>query len=39
MRSMSPTATIRQLTQRKGPDGNPSVSPDGKRIAYTGNDH
>jgi dipeptidyl aminopeptidase/acylaminoacyl peptidase len=30
---------IRQLTRRKGPDGNPSVSPDGKRIAYTGNDH
>ena len=24
---------------RKGPDGNPSVSPDGKRVAYTGNDH
>ena len=30
---------IRQLTRRKGPDGNPTVSPDGKRIAYTGNDH
>jgi dipeptidyl aminopeptidase/acylaminoacyl peptidase len=30
---------IRQLTSRKGPDGNPSVSPDGKLIAYTGNDH
>jgi len=30
---------IRQLTNRKGPDGNPSVSPDGKLIAYTGNDH
>ena len=29
---------IRQLTQRKGPDGNPSISPDGKRVAYTGND-
>ncbi len=29
---------IRQLTTRKGPDGNPAVSPDGKRIAYTGND-
>ena len=30
---------VRQLTRRKGPDGNPTVSPDGKRIAYTGNDH
>jgi dipeptidyl aminopeptidase/acylaminoacyl peptidase len=30
---------IRQLTRRKGPDNNPSVSPDGKRIAYTGYDH
>src|SRR5512145_1128187 len=29
---------IRQLTRRKGPDGNPSVSPDGKRVAYTGYD-
>ena len=29
---------IRQLTSRKGPDGNPSISPDGKRVAYTGND-
>jgi dipeptidyl aminopeptidase/acylaminoacyl peptidase len=29
---------IRQLTERKGPDGNPSVSPDGKRVAYTGYD-
>ena len=29
---------IRQLTRRKGPDGNPSISPDGKRVAYTGND-
>lgn len=29
---------IRQLTDRKGPDGNPRVSPDGKLIAYTGND-
>jgi dipeptidyl aminopeptidase/acylaminoacyl peptidase len=29
---------IRQLTKRKGPDANPVVSPDGKRIAYTGYD-
>jgi dipeptidyl aminopeptidase/acylaminoacyl peptidase len=29
---------IRQLTKRKGPDGNPTVSPDGKRVAYTGYD-
>jgi dipeptidyl aminopeptidase/acylaminoacyl peptidase len=29
---------IRQLTDRKGPDNNPQVSPDGKMIAYTGND-
>jgi acylaminoacyl-peptidase len=27
---------IRQLTTRKGPDGNPVVSPDGKSIAYLG---
>lgn len=32
------TAQIRQLTNRQGPDGNPSVSPDGKLIAYTGYD-
>jgi dipeptidyl aminopeptidase/acylaminoacyl peptidase len=32
------TAAITQLTRRKGPDGNPQVSPDGKRVAYTGND-
>ncbi len=32
------TGAISQLTHRKGPDGNPQVSPDGKRIAYTGND-
>jgi len=30
--------TIRQLTKRKGPDANPIVSPDGKRVAYTGYD-
>lgn len=29
---------IRQLTDRKGPDNNPSVSPDGKLLAYTGSD-
>ena len=29
---------IKQLTDRKGPDGNPTVSPDGKMIAYTGYD-
>ncbi len=29
---------VRQLTSRKGPDSNPSVSPDGKRVAYTGYD-
>ena len=28
----------RQLTRRKGPDGNPAVSPDGRLIAYTGFD-
>ncbi len=32
------SGAITQLTKRKGPDGNPQVSPDGKRIAYTGND-
>jgi dipeptidyl aminopeptidase/acylaminoacyl peptidase len=32
------SGAIAQLTRRKGPDGNPSVSPDGKRIAYTGYD-
>ena len=32
------TATIKQLTSRKGPDQNPAVSPDGRLIAYTGYD-
>ena len=32
------TGAITQLTTRKGPDGNPQVSPDGKRVAYTGYD-
>ncbi len=32
------TGAITQLTKRKGQDGNPQVSPDGKRVAYTGND-
>ena len=29
---------VKQLTTRKGPDGNPVPSPDGKLIAYTGFD-
>ncbi len=29
---------IRQLTDRSGPDGSPLPSPDGRLIAYTGND-
>ena len=32
------TGAIRQLTTRRGPDNGPSVSPDGKLIAYTGYD-
>ncbi|MDP2320460.1 MAG: S9 family peptidase [Acidobacteriota bacterium] len=32
------TGAIRQLTSRKGPDGSPQVSPDGKRVAYVGYD-
>jgi dipeptidyl aminopeptidase/acylaminoacyl peptidase len=32
------TLAIRALTDRKGPDGNPRVSPDGRWIAYTGYD-
>lgn len=30
--------TIQALTDRHGPDGNPTLSPDGTKIAYTGND-
>lgn len=30
--------TIEALTDRQGPDANPVLSPDGKRIAYTGFD-
>ena len=29
---------MRKLTDRKGPDGSPRVSPDGKWVAYTGYD-
>jgi dipeptidyl aminopeptidase/acylaminoacyl peptidase len=32
------TGAVRQLTTRKGPDTAPVISPDGKRIAYTGFD-
>ncbi|MHB1168650.1 MAG: S9 family peptidase [Longimicrobiales bacterium] len=32
------TGVIRQLTTRDGPDSNPTVSPDGRWIAYTGYD-
>ncbi len=32
------TGAIRQLTDRKGPDGSPVPSPDGKLIAYSGYD-
>ena len=32
------TGAINALTQRKGPDRNPVVSPNGKRIAYLGFD-
>ena len=29
---------LRQLTDRRGPDNNPRISPDGRHIAYLGND-
>ncbi|HXG63974.1 MAG TPA: S9 family peptidase, partial [Blastocatellia bacterium] len=32
------TLEVKTLTDRKGPDNNPQVSPDGKWIAYTGYD-
>jgi dipeptidyl aminopeptidase/acylaminoacyl peptidase len=32
------TGAVHQLTTRKGPDNGPSISPDGKLIAYTGYD-
>jgi dipeptidyl aminopeptidase/acylaminoacyl peptidase len=32
------SGAIRQLTTRNGPDGQPTPSPDGKLIAYTGYD-
>ncbi len=32
------TGAIKALTDRKGPDANPVVSPDGRWIAYTGYD-
>ena len=32
------TGSIRQLTKKPGPDGNPSISPNGRFIAYTGYD-
>jgi dipeptidyl aminopeptidase/acylaminoacyl peptidase len=32
------TGAFTTLTDRKGPDGNPEVSPDGRWIAYTGYD-
>lgn len=33
------TGTVRQLTNRRGPDGQPAISPDGRMIAYTGYDY
>jgi dipeptidyl aminopeptidase/acylaminoacyl peptidase len=33
------SGSIRQLTTRSGPDGQPTPSPDGRYIAYTGYDY
>src|SRR5688500_375631 len=33
------SGNVTQLTTRKGPDGQPAISPDGKMIAYTGYDY
>jgi len=33
------TGQVRALTTRKGPDGQPAISPDGRLIAYTGYDY
>ncbi|KPK80134.1 MAG: peptidase S9 [Gemmatimonas sp. SM23_52] len=30
--------TIKQLTERRGPDASPAISPNGRLIAYTGHD-
>jgi dipeptidyl aminopeptidase/acylaminoacyl peptidase len=30
--------SVKALTDRRGPDGSPAISPDGRHIAYTGND-
>ena len=32
------TGSVKQLTRRSGPDSGPSVSPDGRLVAYTGYD-
>jgi dipeptidyl aminopeptidase/acylaminoacyl peptidase len=32
------SGAVKQLTRRKGPDGSPKVSPDGRKVAYTGYD-
>lgn len=33
-----PSGSLRRLTDREGPDGDPAVSPDGRSIAYLGHD-